>query len=244
MIRIMLYFTTALMAGFVWGDDAVEPFHPAMASLSNELEFDPLRGQVKSFEQVLYGSDDNQLMVAKGRFDTRGCLLTYERNDLVNNQAITLVRKNGSRTLVSTRDKRNTIVLNDACQIVASSSSSPQRKLYIYEKGLLVKVKDANDAWVYKEYFYTPEGMPKSTVFYGEEHDVLLVTEPKQKLSDPWDFVTQGLDNGVPFYQALKKCQYDQAGNPSVCDFAVDTLIQGGNTEKERQQIRYTTTYY
>lgn len=244
MNKIMLYIIVVLMTKVAWGDDAVEPVHPAMASLSNELEFDPLRGRVKSFEQVLYGNQDNRLMVAKGNFDPRGCLQDYERADLVNNRVMTLVRAGNSNTLVSTRDKRNTIVLNDDCEIVATTNSSPERKRYIYEKGLLVKVKDIRDAWVYKEYFYTPEGMPQSTVFYGEEHDVLLITEPKQKLSDPWDFVTQGLDNGVPFYQALKKCQYDEAGNPLVCDFAVDSLVQGGSAEKERQQIRYNTTYY
>ncbi len=244
MNRMVPYLTIALMAGFAWGDDAVEPFHPAMVSLSNELEFDPLRGPVKSFEQVLYSNEDSRLMVAKGRFDPSGCLQAYEREDLVNNHVMTLVRESDSNTLVSTRDKRNTIVLNNDCQIVATTNSNQARKRYIYENGLLVKVKDARDAWVYKEYFYTPEGMPKSTVFYGEEHDVLLITESKQKLSDPWDFVTQGLDNGVPFYQALKKCQYDKEGNPSVCDFAVDSLVQGGSQQKERQQIRYTTTYY
>ncbi|WP_238714266.1 MULTISPECIES: YnfC family lipoprotein [Tenebrionibacter/Tenebrionicola group] len=245
MNKIQLCLTAALIAGPVRGNETLAPFQPAMASLSNELEFDALRGRVKNFEQVLLGSDEGQLTIAKGRFDLHGCLKEYERMDFVNGQSIRLARADNSNTLVSARDKRNTIVLNKACQIVGTTNSaSPVSKLYIYDKNLLVKVKDARNAWVYKEYFYTPEGMPESTVFYGEEHDVLLITVPKRKLAEPWDFITQGLDNGVPFYQALKKCHYDKKGNPSVCDFVVDTLIQGGATETEHQQIRYTTTYY
>ncbi|MTD37795.1 YnfC family lipoprotein [Erwinia sp. CPCC 100877] len=243
MKKSLLCLAIILTAWNVRGESQVPPFHPAMASLSNELEFDALRGNVKSFEQTLYGVSDKPLMVAKGLFDPSGCLKEYERADRTSGESMKLVRDTHGNTLVSVRDKRNTIVLNDKCQIVETTNRDPARKRYIYEKGFLVKVKDAKDAWVYREYFYTREGMPKSMVLYGEQNDVLLITEPKRKLEEPWDFITQGLSNGTPFYQAMKKCRYDKMANPLVCDYAVNTLTNGGE-KKERQQIRYRTTYY
>jgi hypothetical protein len=243
MKKSLLCLAIILITWSARGESQVQPFRPAMASLSNELEFDALRGHVKSFEQVLYGDGDKPLMVAKGQFDPSGCLKVYERADRTSGEYMKLVRGSDSNTLVSVRDKRNTIVLNDKCQIVETTNSDPAHKIYIYHKDFLVKVKDAKDAWVYREYFYTREGMPKSIVFYSEQNDVLLITEPKRKLDEPWDFITQGLSNGMPFYQALKKCRYDKMANPLVCDYAVNTLTEGGE-KKEQQQIRYHTTYY
>ena len=220
----------------------VLPFAPAMASLSNELAFDALRGRVKTFEQILYGEDSLPLMVAKGRFDKSGCLVEYERSER-GGESMHLIRQAGSDTLVSALDKRNTVVLDKHCQIVSITSPGVEHRSYLYRDGLFVNVYSTRDAWVYKEYFYTPEGMPNTMVMYGEQHDVLMATEPKRKLEEPWDFLTRGLDNGRLFYLAAKKCRYDDVGNPLECANIVETQ-DGGKTAQERQQIRYTTTYY
>lgn len=221
-----------------------EPFNPAMASFSNELEFDALRGPVKSFEQALYDDQDNAVMLAKGEFDRQGCLTHYEKLDAVNNGKIKLERNVQNNTLVSLYDNSRVIQLNDRCQVVGADNSGDASKEYIYDgRGFLVKVKGRKDAWVYKEYFYTAEGMPKSIVYYGDENDFLITTEPKKKLSESWDFITEGLDEGKPVFQSVKKCVYDERYNPRVC-YLVTATMENGVQSKKVEQIHYRVSYY
>ncbi|AFJ46130.1 YnfC family lipoprotein [Shimwellia blattae] len=221
-----------------------EPFSPVMASFSNELEFDALRGKVKSFEQALYDSGDTPVMLARGEFDTRGCLMRYEKIDGVNNGKIKLTRNVADNTLISAYDKQRVIHLNDRCEVVSTDAKGDDAKDYIYDaRGFLVKVKGHKDAWVYKEYFYTPEGMPKSVVYYGDEKDFLIITEPKKKLSEQWDFITEGLDDGKPVFQSVKKCLYDDRYNPTVC-YLITAVVENGVQKKRVEQIHYIVKYY
>ncbi|WP_058913224.1 YnfC family lipoprotein [Entomohabitans teleogrylli] len=220
-----------------------EPFNPIMASFSNELDFDALRGQVKSFEQAMYNDQNKPVMYAKASFDQKGCLNSYEKVDSINNGKIKLVRDVKTNRLISNYDASRVISLNSDCQIVQVSGEGKEPKQYIYDKGFLVKVKGARDAWVYKEYFYTAEGMPKSIVFYGDERDFLLIQEPKKKLSDGWDYITEGFDEGKPVYQSVKKCSYDAKSNPTECWFVTATQ-QNGLEKKKVERIRYAVTYY
>ncbi len=220
-----------------------EPFNPSIASFSNELEFDALRGQVKTFEQALYNDQNKPVMYAKGSFDKSGCLNEYEKLDSVNNTRIKLVRDVKTNTLVSSFDKSKTIELNKACQVVSLGGETADPKEYVYNDNFLVKVKGRKDAWVYKEYFYNPDGMPKAAVLYGDEKDILLITVPKQKLSDNWDYVSEAFDDGKPMSQAIRKCNYDKVSNPTVCYFVTLSQIDGTTTRKN-EQIRYRVTYY
>ena len=221
-----------------------EPFNPIMASFSNELEFDALRGRVKSFEQALYNNSDTPVMYARGEFDPQGCLMSYEKIDGVNSGKIKLTRNTASNTLISAYDRQRVIHLNARCEVTKTDDNAGVVKDYIYDKnGFLVKVKGHKDAWVYKEYFYTPEGMPKSVVYYGDEKDFLIITEPKKALNDRWDFITEGLDDGKPVFQSVKKCVYDERYNPTVC-YLVTAVVENGIQTKRVEQVRYMVQYY
>lgn len=221
---------------------AILPVSPIMASFSNELDFDALRGEIQHFEQTLYDQNQLPLMVASGEFDSQGCLTRYQRTDNVTQKQLTLVRDDSHKRLISQQSPQRQIVLTDDCRIAATTGSDDINREYIYRDNLLVKVKDARDGYVYKEYFYTPQAMPRIVVWYNDDSDVLMLTEPKKRLSDPWDFVTQGYDNGHPVYRAFKKCQYDNHANPTGCALIIDN--QGENAGQTVQEIRYRITYY
>lgn len=223
---------------------AVLPYNPIMASFSNELDFDALRGPVKEFEQVMYDSNRLPLMIARASFDASGCLTRYEKIDNTTQKQLNLIRDNDLHALISRNNPDEKITLSDRCHIIGTQGIGDDGRLYIYQKDLLVKVKDAHDGYVYKEYFYTPEAMPKSVVWYGDESDILLITEPKKKLSDPWDFVTQGYNNGTLVYRTAKKCQYDGHANPMECILGVKSAIDGDKEENKIQGISYAITYY
>ncbi|BDH44917.1 UPF0257 lipoprotein YnfC [Salmonella enterica subsp. enterica serovar Choleraesuis] len=238
----MIASALVLMQAGICHAQTVPPFSPIMSSFSNELDFDALRGHVRRFEQTLYDQNQLPLMVARGEFDAGGCLTRYQRVDNVNQQQITLVRDESNRALVALENPAQQIHLTDKCQIASTEGKDDIHRQYIYQKNLLVKVKDAHDGYVYKEYFYTPEAMPKIVVWYSDDSDVLMLTEPKKRLSDPWDFVTQGYDNGHPVYQAFKKCHYDNYANPTGCALIIDN--QGGAAGQTVQEIRYSISYY
>ncbi|MBJ3815689.1 YnfC family lipoprotein [Shimwellia pseudoproteus] len=241
MVASLVMQAIALPAGAVLKP---EPFNPIMASFSNELEFDALRGRVKSFEQALYDNSDTPVMYAKGEFDRQGCLMSYEKIDGVNNGKIKLTRNTADNTLISAYDPQRVIHLNDRCEVTSTDDDAGTVKDYIYDQhGFLVKVKGHKDAWVYKEYFYTPEGMPKSVVYYGDEKDFLIITEPKKTLNERWDFITEGLNDGKPVFQSVKKCVYDERYNPTVC-YLITAELDNGIQTKRVEQIHYIVKYY
>lgn len=219
---------------------SVPPFSPIIASFSNELDFDALRGHVRRFEQTLYDNNHLPLMMARGEFDISGCPTRYERIDNITEKQFVLVRDSTNRALVSPLDPAQQIHLNSHCQIASTQGKDAIVRQYVYRHDLLVKIKDVRDGYVYKEYFYTPEAMPKIVVWYSDNNDVLMLTEPKKRLSNPWDFVTQGYDNGHLVYQTFKKCHYDKYANPTGCALIIDNPGEGQTI----QEIRYSITYY
>lgn len=76
------------------GCDNVTPsvsFTPEMASFSNEFDFDPLRGPVKTFTQTLISEEGKVEKRISGTLSEEGCFDTLELLDLEHNSVVALI---------------------------------------------------------------------------------------------------------------------------------------------------------
>ncbi len=77
-----------------------------MASFSNEFEFDPLRGPVKTFTQILFDDQGEMVKRVRAQVSAEGCFDLLDFTDLENKTGATLILDANYYLDAQTQEKR------------------------------------------------------------------------------------------------------------------------------------------
>ncbi|NDJ57473.1 YnfC family lipoprotein [Enterobacteriaceae bacterium 4M9] len=208
----------ALMSGLVLSacdNDARESvaYTPEMASFANEFDFDPLRGPVRQFRQMLLNQNGEVRKMVTGILNTEGCFEALEFHDIDNNTGAALVRERDALLDAFTKEPR--IHLNGHCQLAQLPAAG-----LMYETDSRGFVTGAKSAEVNVSYRYDSDGYPlgKITSTGGDTFTVSAsATQWDKKLNGQ---VINAL-NGKTVTTVRQSCEYDARHNPLSCQLEV-----------------------
>lgn len=115
MNKLFLLIPAALLLSACDKPSTPAAFTPEMASFSNEFEFDPLRGPVKTFTQILFDDQGEMVKRVRAQVSAEGCFDLLDFTDLENKTGATLVLDANYYLDAQTQEKR--LRLQGKCQL-------------------------------------------------------------------------------------------------------------------------------
>lgn len=236
MNKLFLLIPAALLLSACDKPSTPAAFTPEMASFSNEFEFDPLRGPVKTFTQILFDDQGEMVKRVRAQVSAEGCFDLLDFTDLENKTGATLVLDANYYLDAQTQEKR--LRLQGKCQLAEMPAAGVSWETD--DNGFVVKALGKESTSSYR---YDSEGYPlgKTTTAKDERFSVVSTpsTDPRKKL----DYSAVSVFNDRALGKVKQTCDYDDHDNPIRCEMqVVDESVQPAVTR--HYSIKNTIDYY
>lgn len=221
------------------GCDNVTPsvsFAPEMASFSNEFDFDPLRGPVKTFTQTLISEEGKVEKRISGTLSEEGCFDTLELLDLEHNSVVALILDANYYLDAETLEKK--IRLQGNCQLAELPAAGLVWEMN--DKEFLTRASGKN---IRIEYRYDNEGYPIGKTSTKAETVFAVNLQPSTDPLKKLDYTAQQIFNGKAIGSSKQYCDYDKFANPVSCELVmIDESVKP--TVERLYTIKYDIEYY
>lgn len=193
-------------------DNASSPvaYTPEMASFSNEFDFDPLRGPVKSFTQTLVNEQGKETKRVSAKVSAEGCFDQIEMHDLENNTGALLVLDANYYLDGRTQEKR--ILLQGKCQLAALPSAGITWDTD--DNGFVVA---SHSKTLKVTYRYDAEGYPLGKTSVVDGDTLSIVMTPGHDVRKKMDYTAVSSLNDKTLGKVTQTCEYDKHDNPVSC---------------------------
>lgn len=205
----------ALLVGGCDNDVGPVAFTPEMASFSNEFDFDPLRGPVKSFSQTLINEKGEVTKRVSARVSEEGCFDLLDLHDVENDTGATLVLDANYYIDAMTQQKR--ILLQGKCQLAGIESVG--LKWETNDGGFIVA---ARGKALKVDYRYDAEGYPLGKTSVSGDDRLEINSVPSKDARKKLDYVGTSALNGKVIGKVTQACDYDRHDNPTSCELQVE----------------------
>lgn len=189
-------------------------FTPEMASFSNEFDFDPLRGPVKDFSQILMNDKGDVTRRINAQLSQEGCFDQIEFHNLENNTGGILVLDANYYLDGNTQEKR--ILLQGKCQLAEMPSAgivwdTDDNGFIVAAHGKSMKVG----------YRYDSEGYPLGKTTVGDDDTLKIVATPSLNNHKKLDYTSISTLNDKTISNVTQRCDYDRYDNPISCHLQI-----------------------
>lgn len=211
-------------------------FSPEMAGFSNEFDFDPLRGPVKTFSQTLIDEKGAVAKRVSAKLSQEGCFDELEFNDLESNTGATLVLDANYYVDGITLEKR--VRLQGKCQLAAFPSAGVTWETN--DDGFIMKsLSEAREV----DYHYDSEGYPLGKTSQTKGNTLAVMSTPSEDRRKKLDYTAVTLLNKQPVGNVKQSCDYDRYDNPVSCSLEVVDL-SATPAAVQRYTIENVIEYY
>ncbi|UAK19166.1 YnfC family lipoprotein [Kluyvera sp. CRP] len=232
---ILLVSVMALLSGCE-KNDSPAAFTPEMASFSNEFDFDPLRGPVKDFSQMLLNQKGEVAKRVSAQVSPEGCFDMLEFHNIEEDTGALLVLNANYYLDGVTHEKR--VRLQGKCQLAEFPSAGVTWETD--DNGFVVKALGKESE---VDYRYDAEGYPLGKTSTVKDTTLSIISTPSQDARKKLDYTSVSLLNKQPIGNVTQSCDYDSYDNPVSCDLViVDESVKPATTQ--RYTIKNTIEYY
>ncbi|TCB98645.1 YnfC family lipoprotein [Kosakonia quasisacchari] len=222
LLALMLGFTTTVAS-------AQQTYMPVLLNLSTLLDFNPVKGHVKTIDSV--GTDDkgNEVYTLRVVLSAEGCVQTLRHDGKSDNSHMNLV--NEGKALKGTFNGQPVAFgLDDKCNLTSRDDSNGHLDYKTNAQGLLgetmlrtLKITD---------YFYDTDGNIKKVQYYSGD---LVASSTSihypDSVNKPLDYtlVNESALNARFNFTAVSECRYDERQVPVLCHLNVTPASSSGD---------------
>ncbi len=224
----------SLMAIFLAGCDDNQPpqaLTPEMASFSNEFDFDPVSGPVKTLTEMLLNEEGKVERRFHATLSREGCFNTLDMHDVTRNTDSSLLLDANYYVDTITQDKL--IRLQGKCQL--ESIPAVGVTYQTNDNDFITGVESNNLSITYS---YAQNGFPLGRVTKRGDHTLEIRNFPDKDTRKLLDYHTETWVNGKQVSKTVQACDYDSHNNPTTCEIETTDI-----TAKPETQTRYTVKY-
>lgn len=220
---------------------APQAYSPEMASYSNEFDFDPVRGSVKTVTESLIDAQGKTVKYFSGKLSQEGCFTAMEMRDVAHNSGATLVLNANYYVDAATNEKR--ILLQGKCQLAGIPAVGVTYETN--DDGFVTSVegKNTDGKAVKTTYSYDKEGYPTGRVTRNDNDTLEVKNSSNADVRKKMDYTSQTLLNGKLIGQSVQTCDYDKHDNPQTCTFR-NTDMSSTPEKVSQYTIKYAVEYY
>lgn len=235
--RLILGLTFGLVAPITW---AQQPYNPVLLNLSTLLDFNPVRGEVKTIDAV--GADENgsEIFTLHAALSADGCVQTLRREGEPDINPMNLV-KEGNFLKGTLNGEPVTFGLNSKCNLISRDDNSGHLDYKTNAQGQLGEI------WLntlkIADHFYDTQGNIKQAQFYSGElvASTINVTYP-DSTNKPLDYtlVNHSFLNPESNSTAKNQCQYNEMRVPVLCHLTIMPKNDTGRVKRIAVTTRAT----
>lgn len=227
-------FTFMLALAFSSGCVAAQ-YNPVIFNLSTLLDFNPVKGPVKSLQTTVDNSDGNQVYRMAMTLEPNGCIQSLDVEDMSQKFTLHVVKKADALS-GEYSGQPVTFTLDKKCNIAAKKVGEDVTHYTHYPNGM---IKDI----VYK-------GMTLASHFYDKQNNLIKVEfymsgkvasantiVYRDSEHRPVDYALKNQSVYAAGYTASSQCEYAQNSVPTLCHIAI---IPEGNEQRPNRLISHT----